>query len=373
MWNAIPRVLRTRLLTVGPALVVLALYLILPPALALAMQRLPHEIDGPPVRIIHTNVPTEELQADGVDAPAAACGDVTINEVLFNGADEWVELYVVNTLAAGTVLRVEDNDSGAVDFAAEFTLAQEIAAGLYIIVHGSDEAGSQEPAIGALNIFDAGDGSADLTNSNENIALSIAGTLCEEVYWESSAGSNSAAFGAPTTAVFTGSGSIGNGESIARNPNGPGGSFVAGTTAGLFNADGGQSIGRDNVDGTVPVTLGWFRSQSIDGTVYFAWQTATESSTAGFNLLAEHPEGLYKINEALIPSKVIDSVEPTDYSTTVVTDGTVFYLEEMSLEGKQEAHGPFQLGESYGAYITAGNKPTQDASGGLIHLPIILR
>ena len=170
-------------------------------------------------------------------APAAAtCGDVVINEVLFNGDDEWVELYVANTLATGTVLKINDDDIGTSDFLAEITLPAEITAGNYIVIHSEDEADSQEPTIGALNIFDAGDGYHDLHNDNENIVLTISGSLCEEVYWELSAGSNSAQFGAPITAVFTGSGSIANGESIARDPSGSGASFVAGTTAGLYNA-----------------------------------------------------------------------------------------------------------------------------------------
>ena len=79
--------------------------------------------------------------------------------------------------------------------------------------------------------------------------------------------------------------------------------------------------------------------------VDFRWQTTTETANAGFNLYGEGPDGLIRLNDALIPSSVIDSVEPTDYAYSAVTTATVFYVEELSLEGMTDQIGPFELGQ----------------------------
>ncbi|MCB9139785.1 MAG: hypothetical protein H6642_15690 [Caldilineaceae bacterium] len=312
---------------------------------------------------------------------AAACGDVVINEVLFNEDtpidDEWVELYVVNTLPIGTVLRVQDNDSGTTDFYAEFTLAEEIVANRYIVVHGETEAGSQEPYIGRLNIYEAGDGYIDLANTNENIGLFVDGTICEEVYWESTAGGSSAAFSAPSTLVFTGSSSIGDGESIARYPSGSG-ELVSGTTAELYNSAEGQSIGRNNVSGTLAVTLGYFYAappvdQEGEMIVHITWQTVTETGTAGFNLLALHGEVREQLNEEIIASQVIDSIEPVVYTHNVATDATQFMLQEISVDGGVREMGPFVLGEAYGTYTNEIGTAQSIQSGHRLYVPIVSR
>ena len=71
-----------------------------------------------------------------------------------------------------------------------------------------------------------------------------------------------------------------------------------------------------NEDKVVPVTLGWFLAAGNGGTVNFRWQTATETGTAGFNVLAVTEGGRSSWIVELIPSKVIDSVEPTNYSVS---------------------------------------------------------
>ncbi len=120
---------------------------------------------------------------------------------------------------------------------------------------------------------------------------------------------------------------------------------------------------------TVAVTLGWFLASAEDGRVTFRWQTATESATAGFNVLAVVEEARVQLNDELIPSPAINSVAPIDYQFMAATDATVFYLEEVRTGSTVEALGPFALGEEYGAYVATGTDDVQPA----IWLPIIER
>ena len=59
--------------------------------------------------------------------------------------------------------------------------------------------------------------------------------------------------------------------------------------------------------------------------------------------------GKVQLNQELIPSPVIDSVEPTDYRFESVTGATQFYLQELEIDGRVTEHGPFELGGEYGS------------------------
>ena len=85
--------------------------------------------------------------------------------------------------------------------------------------------------------------------------------------------------------------------------------------------------------------------------VRFTCQTATETGTAGFNLLAETPDGAIRLNSTLIASPVIDSVTPTGYSYVAVTDAERFFMQEVGIDGDVDELGPFALGEAYGAQV----------------------
>ena len=127
----------------------------------------------------------------------------------------------------------------------------------------------------------------------------------------------------------------------------------------------------EKIDNVLPVTLSTVRSMRNRGEVIFEWRTATETGNAGFNLWVESADGLVKVNTQLIPSKVIDSVEPTDYSVTLATDASVslFFIEEVGVDGVTERMGPYLVGAVYG---NDGNRIPDEGSV-KVFLPVILR
>jgi hypothetical protein len=101
-----------------------------------------------------------------------------------------------------------------------------------------------------------------------------------------------------------------------------------------------------------PVTLSYFHAQRRGANVTFEWSTATETGNLGFNLYVVDANGqLQQINPELIFSEVVDSLEPQDYTFRAKTDGTVFYIEDVSVQGETVRHGPFTLGEAYGERV----------------------
>lgn len=88
------------------------------------------------------------------------------------------------------------------------------------------------------------------------------------------------------------------------------------------------------------VTLSEFAAERAGDVVNFRWQTVSEFGNAGFNLYAETDAGMAQINDALIPSKVIDSVVHVDYSYSATVAGERFYLEMVSIDGVNTIFGP---------------------------------
>lgn len=103
----------------------------------------------------------------------------------------------------------------------------------------------------------------------------------------------------------------------------------------------------------VPVTVSSFSTESQADGVHFTWSTATETGNAGFNLYVETAEGRRPVNPRLIPSQVVNSAVPHNYSY-LATDvkGDTFYIEDVSIRQERRWHGPFRLGESYGQAVT---------------------
>ena len=104
---------------------------------------------------------------------------------------------------------------------------------------------------------------------------------------------------------------------------------------------------------TTPVTVSYFRAQRQGGNINFEWSTITETGNVGFNLYVEQDGNLIQVNEQLIPSQAIDSLDRLDYSYQVSVNGNVFYVEDVSVTGETRRHGPFGLAQVYGSRIQA--------------------
>ena len=85
----------------------------------------------------------------------------------------------------------------------------------------------------------------------------------------------------------------------------------------------------------------------------FTWSTATETGNLGFNLYAEQGGELVQVNDELIPSQAVDSLNRLDYNYAVKADGNIFYIEDVDIFGETRLHGPFALGEAYGERVEA--------------------
>ncbi|MCE9644909.1 MAG: DUF11 domain-containing protein [Chloroflexi bacterium] len=114
------------------------------------------------------------------------------------------------------------------------------------------------------------------------------------------------------------------------------------------------------VGGSVPtpVTVSYFYavrdSKGRNGdTVTFNWSTATETGNVGFNIYVKSGQQLTQINKTLIPSRVIDSLDRQDYTFSGTVKGNTFFIEDVSVLGETERHGPFKLGEKYGSQMDA--------------------
>lgn len=124
-----------------------------------------------------------------------------------------------------------------------------------------------------------------------------------------------------------------------------------------------------DVAGPLVVTLNWFLAEADGDVVDFQWQTGSETGTAGFHILAKIADGsVAQLNDELIPSSVIDSVAPTRYSFSTVTDATVFFLQEVGVNGSVVMHGPFELSEPSGVYLPQDDEPVSPA----IWLPMLM-
>ncbi|MCB9138855.1 MAG: ExeM/NucH family extracellular endonuclease [Caldilineaceae bacterium] len=124
-----------------------------------------------------------------------------------------------------------------------------------------------------------------------------------------------------------------------------------------------------SVNITLAVSLAYAAATRDGATVHYFWQMATETSNAGFNVLAVTDEGVIALNQTLIASEVIDTVTPVNYSFAAVTDVNEYYIETVGINGARTRYGPYQVGVEYGAYSLPGDIDLQPG----IWLPLIIR
>jgi len=119
-------------------------------------------------------------------------------------------------------------------------------------------------------------------------------------------------------------------------------------TQGAGGAGEPTIITLDDVS-ALPITLGFFDAQRLgNGQVRIRWQTHTEVSNLGFNVYGRIDDEWQQLNDRVIPGQG-DSVELIDYEFTTSVATEIFALSDIDGTGKETLHGPFMLGQSYGA------------------------
>ena len=114
------------------------------------------------------------------------------------------------------------------------------------------------------------------------------------------------------------------------------------------------------VNATVPITLASVVSRQNPSGLAVEWTTATETRNVGFQLygrMAGEPDW-QPLTANLIPSNVVDSLEPQRYTATfpgIVVDELL--IEDWDTQGQTERHGPFAVGRKHGFDAVAAAKP----------------
>lgn len=69
----------------------------------------------------------------------------------------------------------------------------------------------------------------------------------------------------------------------------------------------------------------------------------------------------------MIPSSVIDSVEPVRYTYQASVQGDEFFMEMIDISGNSERYGPFSVGQQFGM----PQAPDRDELDKPLYLPVI--
>ncbi|MEM9303578.1 MAG: SdrD B-like domain-containing protein, partial [Pseudomonadota bacterium] len=101
----------------------------------------------------------------------------------------------------------------------------------------------------------------------------------------------------------------------------------------------------------LPITLASVHAQTTGGGLLVEWTTATETRNAGFHLYGRRfgEREWRQLTDEIVPSKVIDSLEPQRYAVKLNSaqiDELV--VEDWSTTGKTQRHGPFRLNHPHG-------------------------
>ncbi len=131
--------------------------------------------------------------------------------------------------------------------------------------------------------------------------------------------------------------------------------ILTAANSSVTSGDSGGTSGENRVDfgyggiTTTPITLRSFKAKHVDGNLVIKWSTATEVGNLGFNLYVHNGDAWRRLNEQLIPSHKIDSLEVLEYRARFESvTGKRFAIEDVSVEGVTRLRGPFKLDRKYG-------------------------
>ncbi|NIX14399.1 MAG: hypothetical protein GWN11_00565 [Candidatus Dadabacteria bacterium] len=111
------------------------------------------------------------------------------------------------------------------------------------------------------------------------------------------------------------------------------------------------------------ITLSYFKVASTGNEVKFKWSTSTETLNVGFHIYADAGGKRERLNEELIPKKVLSSLSKTDYTFNIATDSNVFYVSDVDTSAEETVHGPFYINRVYGSLAKADPIDWVDITG----------
>ena len=98
---------------------------------------------------------------------------------------------------------------------------------------------------------------------------------------------------------------------------------------------------------TTPVTIAGVDIQVLHGGMQFDWVTASETNNLGFNIYVLRGQTYFKLNDELIPSESITTLDESRYSlwldAGIDAASHRFFIEDVDLQGKATKNGPFRL------------------------------
>lgn len=103
-----------------------------------------------------------------------------------------------------------------------------------------------------------------------------------------------------------------------------------------------------------PVTLSHVEIKQLGRSVFFEWETSTETYNIGFNLWGQLNGEWRQLNKRIISSHRKDQLSPNQYSKRVKLSKyeygqiTQFGVSSVDVSGKDEFFGPFEANDSYG-------------------------
>ncbi len=103
----------------------------------------------------------------------------------------------------------------------------------------------------------------------------------------------------------------------------------------------------------LPVSLASFASRITGDHLMLSWSTSSETFNFGFNVWGDIDGQWQRLNQQVIPSRGVDSLETQSYQkrlsvSAFSADVTRVALSSVELNGREEFYGPYQVGEKVG-------------------------